>query len=142
MGVVETETNLKTQVSGVCRLYCSQVWAEALNRARVEASSELRRAENVYYPPAIRESSPANSQANTASEVTEAGQNSATNTLTPLDRPAEETENYGVSEKENTINQEIPQDVMKPPADPQAPPAEKEAHEKIELVLASHAMPI
>ena len=50
MGVVETETDLKAQVLGVCRLYYSQVWAEALNRARVKASSELRRAENVYYP--------------------------------------------------------------------------------------------
>ena len=50
MGVVETETNLKAQVLGVCRLYWSQVWAEALNRARVETSSELKRAENVYYP--------------------------------------------------------------------------------------------
>ena len=50
MGVAETETNLKAQVPGVCRLYYSQVWAEALNRAGVEASSELRRVENVYYP--------------------------------------------------------------------------------------------
>ena len=50
MGVAETKTNLKAQVPGVCRLYCSQVWAEALNRAGVETSSELRRAENVYYP--------------------------------------------------------------------------------------------
>ena len=96
----------------------------------------------MYYPPTIRESAPANSQADTAPEVTEAGQDSATNTPSPLDRPAEETENYGVSEKENTINQEIPQDVMKPPADPQAPPAENEAPKKIELVLASLAMPI
>ena len=31
---------------------------------------------------------------------------------------------------------------MKPLADPQAPPAEKEAPEKIELVSASLAMPI
>ena len=30
---------------------------------------------------------------------------------------------------------------MKPPADPQAPPAEKEALEKIELTLASLAVP-
>ena len=45
-------------------------------------------------------------------------------------------------EKEKTINQEIPKDVMKPPVDPQAPPAEKEAPEKMELVLASLAMPI
>ena len=50
IGVAETETNLKAQVPGVCRLYCSQVWVEALNQAGVEASSELRRAENVYYP--------------------------------------------------------------------------------------------
>ena len=50
MGVAETKTNLKAQVPGVCRLYCSQVWAKALNRARVETSFELKRAENVYYP--------------------------------------------------------------------------------------------
>ena len=47
-----------------------------------------------------------------------------------------------MSEKEKIINQEVPQDVMKPPADPQAPPAEKEAPEKMELVLASLAMPL
>ena len=45
-------------------------------------------------------------------------------------------------EKEKTINQEIPKDVMKPPVDPQAPSAEKEAPEKMELVLASLAVPI
>ena len=50
MGVAEIETNLKAQVPGVCRLYCSQVWAEALNQAGVEASFEFRKAENVYYP--------------------------------------------------------------------------------------------
>ena len=31
---------------------------------------------------------------------------------------------------------------MKPPVDPQAPPTEKEAPEKMELVLASLAVPI
>ena len=40
----------KPKFQGVCKLYYSQVWAEALNQAGVEASSELRRAENVYYP--------------------------------------------------------------------------------------------
>ena len=29
-GVVESEATLKAQVPGVCRLYCSQVWNEAL----------------------------------------------------------------------------------------------------------------
>ena len=73
MGVVETETNLKAQVSGVCRLYCSQVWAETFNQAGVKASFELRRAENVYYPPAIQESAPASFKADTAPEVAESG---------------------------------------------------------------------
>ena len=142
MGVAETETNLKAQVSGVCRLYYSKVWAETLNRAGVEASSKIRRAENVYYPPTIRESTPTSSEADIAPEAAEAGQDSVTNAPTPLDKPAEETEHPGVSEKEKTINQETPQDVMKPPANPQAPIVGKEAPKKMELVLASLAVPI
>ena len=47
-----------------------------------------------------------------------------------------------MSKKDKTINQETPQDVMKPPADPQAPVAENEAPEKMELVLASLVVPI
>ena len=49
MGIVEIEEALKVEVLGVYRAYYLQVWNEALNLARVEASSELRRAENVYY---------------------------------------------------------------------------------------------
>ena len=108
MGVAKTETNLKAQVSGVCMLYCSQVWVEALNRARVEALSEFRRAENVSYPFAIQESAPANSEADTTPEMVEAGQESVTNTSTPLDKLVEETEHLEVSKKEKTINQETP----------------------------------
>ena len=40
----------------MCCNYCAQTWNKALNQARVEASSELRKAENIYYPPAIRAS--------------------------------------------------------------------------------------
>ena len=29
-GVAETQAALKAQVSGICRLYCSQVWNKAL----------------------------------------------------------------------------------------------------------------
>ena len=47
-----------------------------------------------------------------------------------------------MSEKEKIINQKVPLDVMKPPADPQAPLTEKEALEKMELMLASLAMSI
>jgi len=96
----------------------------------------------MYYPPTIWKSALAISKADTALEVAEAGQDNATNDPTPLDKTAEETKHLGVSEKEKTINQEVPQDVMKPPADPQAPPAENEAPEKMELVSASLAGPI
>ena len=48
--VAETKEAFKSKVSGVCRVYCSQMWDMALNRERVEASSALRRPENIYYP--------------------------------------------------------------------------------------------
>ena len=54
-GVAKTEAALKAQVPGVCRLYCSQVWSEALKRAGVDALSDLWKAECVFYPFAIRE---------------------------------------------------------------------------------------
>ena len=47
----------------VCRIYCAQTWDEALNRAGVEASSELRRPENVFYPKAISPSALPSKQA-------------------------------------------------------------------------------
>jgi len=43
-GVLETETRLAKEVAGVYRDYCAEVWAEALNRAGVPATSELRSA--------------------------------------------------------------------------------------------------
>ena len=54
-GVAETQAALKAQVPGVYRLYCSQVWNEALKQAGVNATSDLWKAERVFYPPAIRE---------------------------------------------------------------------------------------
>ena len=58
IGVAEMEETLRAEVPVVCRIYCAQTWNEALNRAGVEASSELRRPENVLYPEAIRPSAP------------------------------------------------------------------------------------
>ena len=57
IGVLKTKEALRAEVLGVCRIYCAQVWDETLNQAGVEDSSMLRKAENVYYPPAIRASS-------------------------------------------------------------------------------------
>ena len=53
VGVAETEDTLRAEVPAMCRTYCAQTWDEALNRAGVEASSELRKLENIFYPPAI-----------------------------------------------------------------------------------------
>ena len=52
--VAETEDALKAEVPTVCRTYYAQTWEEALNRAGIDASSELRRPENIFFPPAIR----------------------------------------------------------------------------------------
>ena len=54
-GVLEIETRLAEEVAGVCRDYCTEVWAEALNRARVPTDSELRRTKNTYFLEDIRE---------------------------------------------------------------------------------------
>ena len=43
IGVAETEETLRAEVPMVCRIYCTQTWDEALNRAGVEASSKLRK---------------------------------------------------------------------------------------------------
>lgn len=61
VGVNKTEEALRAEVVGVCKTYCLQVWNEALNQARVEAFSALRRAEYIYYPLAIRAPSPLSS---------------------------------------------------------------------------------
>ena len=42
-GMADTQASLKAQIPEVCRLYCSQVWEEALKRAGVDASSDLWR---------------------------------------------------------------------------------------------------
>ena len=62
IGVAETEDALRAKVPTVCRAYCAQTWEEALNRAGIDTSSELRRPENIFFPPAIRAPSSASGQ--------------------------------------------------------------------------------
>ena len=45
--VAETQASLKAQILEVCRLYCSQVWEEALKRAGVDASSDVEGGEHI-----------------------------------------------------------------------------------------------
>ena len=122
-GVAETQAILKTQILGVCRLYCSQVWNEALKQARVEASSDLRKVEKVYYPPAIHETAPANSEAMSAPEEAEATRLEAALAVPTPDEPAEGAELPGATETHGSSNPEVPQ----------------EAAESIVSAQASHA---
>ena len=54
MEVAETEDALRAEVPAVCHAYCAQTWEEALNQARVEASSGLRRPESIIFPLALQ----------------------------------------------------------------------------------------
>ena len=71
--MVETEDALRAEILAVCRTYCTLAWDEALNQAKVEASSVLRKAGSVYYLPAICLASSLDSKADpTPSEAGEA----------------------------------------------------------------------
>ena len=92
VGVAETEDTLRAQVPAICRTYCAQTWEEALNRAGVEASSELRRLENVYFPPAIRASAPPSTPCDMAFIVADPVQEAQPQdplTLNQLEQPKE-----------------------------------------------------
>ena len=54
-GVRDIETRLAKEVVVMCRDYCIESWVVALDRAGVPADSELRRAENIFFPKNIRE---------------------------------------------------------------------------------------
>ena len=91
-GVAETQAALKAQVPWVCRLYCSQVWNEALKQAGVEASSDLWKVERVYYPPTIREDAPPpSSEVRDAPEEVKATGPGAVLTITSSKEPAKES---------------------------------------------------
>ena len=62
VGVAGTEDALRAEVPAICRAYYAQIWEEALNRAGIDASSELRRSENIFLPPAIQAPVSASSQ--------------------------------------------------------------------------------
>ena len=52
--MAETEDALRAEVPAVCRAYCTKTWEEALNRAGIDASSGLRKPENIIFPPALQ----------------------------------------------------------------------------------------
>ena len=54
-GVRDTEIRLTEEVAVVCRDYITMSWGVALDRAAVPADSDLRKAENIFFPEDIRE---------------------------------------------------------------------------------------
>ena len=99
------------------RSYCSQVWNEAFKQAGVEASSDLWKVENVYYPPAIRETAPVSSEAESAPKEAEIAR----------PEPAEEGELPGATETHGSLNLEAPQEAAESTAAAQASHAEESA---------------
>ena len=112
LGVAETQATLKAQVPGVCRLYCSQVWNEALKQVGVEASSDLWKAEHVYYPSTIREDAPSNSAVRDALEEVEAAGPRAALATTSSEGPAKESEPSGAIEMNEGQNPDAPQGIV------------------------------
>ena len=96
VGVAETEEALKVEVSEVCKHYYLQVWNQALNQAGVEASSVFRRAESVYYPPAICALGSSGSKDDSASKEADDDKESPTKALPSVNIPSQEVEQLEV----------------------------------------------
>ena len=96
-GVAETEAALKAHVPGVCKLYCSQVWNEALKQAGVDALSNLWKAEYVFYPPVIREDATPSSEVRDAPEGVEVASTSAAPKIISPQVPTKESGPSGMA---------------------------------------------
>ena len=102
LGVVETKETFRAEVPAVCRIYCAQTWDETLNRAGVEASSKLRKPENVFYPSTIRASDLPSAQDEGASIVADPSKEAQ-----PQDPPLPSQQG---PTKEPGASQEVPSD--------------------------------
>ena len=98
------------------------MWNEALDQAGVEASFTLRRAENVYYPPAIRASSSLSSKASSVSEEADEGKESPIEALPTANISPEAAEQFKVVEKAVDTTKEVAYDAQLPLATPKEPP--------------------
>ena len=126
-GVAETQASLKAQIPVVCRLYCSQVWEEALKRAGVDASSNLWKAESIFYPTAIREAAFTSSEA--VSDQHEGGvtQSEAVQVGAPPGEPLNGGELQEVIEAPERMDPEVPKEDAESMVSAQIPDAEEPA---------------
>ena len=127
VGVADTQASLKAQIPGVCRLYYSQVWEEALKRAGVDASSDLWKAEKIFYPTAIREATSISSMA--VSDQREEGvtQSETVQVGASPGEPLKEGEIQDVIEASQRTDPEVPKEVAEPMVGTQMPNAEEPA---------------
>ena len=96
--IAETEEALRAEVPMVCRIYCAKTWDEALSRAGVEASSELRRPENVFYLEAICSSAPPTHQAEATPSTANPNEEVLALSLPPPGQPEPAKENIAPPE--------------------------------------------
>ena len=83
VSVVKTEDALQAKVPAVCRTYCAQTWEEALNQAKVEASSGLRRLESIIFPLALQIPKQTETTLLTPQQITEASSQHPPSTAQP-----------------------------------------------------------
>ena len=117
------------------------MWNETFNQAGVEASSALRKAKNVYYPPDIRASGLSGSQPEAAPKDPNLSKDIATKALPSPNNPPKEAEQAKVAEKEKDITKEVVPEATKPPAAPKDPYKDKEVSKSLEIVLATLHVP-
>ena len=108
--VAEIEDTLRAQVPIVCWTYCAQTWEEALNWAGVEAYSELRRPESIYFPLAIRASDLPSTQGKVASTVTDLAEEAQPRDPLPPNQYEQSKEPEVSKETSSDKATEIPQD--------------------------------
>ena len=83
--------------------------------------------ENVYYPPAIRKTALASSEAEVAPKEAKTAWPEATLAITAPDEPAKESELSGATTTNEGLNPEMPQKTVESTADAQAPHVEESA---------------
>ena len=126
-GVADTQASLKAQIPGVCRLYCSQVWEEALKRAGVVASFDLWKAENIFYPTTIHEATSTSSKAVSDQHEEGVTQSETVQVGASPDEPLKGGELQDVIEAPQRTDPEVPKEVAEPVVGTQMPNAEEPA---------------
>ena len=125
--MAETQASLKAQIPGICRLYCSQVWKEALKRAGVDASSDLWKVESIFYPPAIRKTASSSSEAMRDPQEAGAVQTATAQIIVSSGESTEGGESLDATEAPGGLNPKMPKEGADPTVNAQIPDAEEPA---------------